>query len=234
MATIIKKRAKISLLWNFFTPLEKNYAKCNLCRAKLSYKSTTTNLKKHILFKHPTVKLPILTGFSKKSTTPKLSVPSPKENCQTDEDIEIEETHLEVSDIKEEHTEHTLPDTVEPSCPAVTNLNRLHPSTIEPSCPAVTNLERPRPSVTQEDSPGEKPFDIFGKYVAAELHQLSERHAILVQQEIQNCITKARLACLDDKSSSPVEVMYIDVRPSISSNLIESTCKDSNDAVFNN
>ncbi|CAH1997883.1 unnamed protein product [Acanthoscelides obtectus] len=41
-----------------------------------------------------------------------------------------------------------------------------------------------------------KPYDEFGKYVAAELRQLSQREAILLQQEIQNSITRVKLMCL--------------------------------------
>jgi len=38
----------------------------------------------------------------------------------------------------------------------------------------------------------DKPYDQFGKYVAAELRQLPQ--AILLQQEIQNCITRSKLS----------------------------------------
>ncbi|CAH1997461.1 unnamed protein product [Acanthoscelides obtectus] len=41
-----------------------------------------------------------------------------------------------------------------------------------------------------------KPYDEFGKYVAAELRQLPQREAILLQQEIQNSITRVKLMCL--------------------------------------
>ena len=42
----------------------------------------------------------------------------------------------------------------------------------------------------------DKPYDQFGKYVAAELRQLPQQQAILLQQEIQNCITRSKLSCL--------------------------------------
>ncbi|CAH1953439.1 unnamed protein product [Acanthoscelides obtectus] len=41
-----------------------------------------------------------------------------------------------------------------------------------------------------------KPYDEFGKYVAGELRQLPQREAILLQQEIQNSITRVKLMCL--------------------------------------
>ena len=40
----------------------------------------------------------------------------------------------------------------------------------------------------------DKPYDQFGKYVAAELRQLPQRQAILLQQEIKNCVTRSKLS----------------------------------------
>lgn len=50
-------RRKISYLWNFFSVIDETMAKCNMCAAKLSYKTSTTNLKRHIQAKHSTVSL---------------------------------------------------------------------------------------------------------------------------------------------------------------------------------
>ncbi|KAG5884742.1 hypothetical protein JTB14_037771 [Gonioctena quinquepunctata] len=46
----------------------------------------------------------------------------------------------------------------------------------------------------------DEPYDLFGKYVASELRQLTKRAAILLQQDIQNCITRAKLDILDNAS----------------------------------
>lgn len=43
----------------------------------------------------------------------------------------------------------------------------------------------------------EKAYDQFGKYVAYELRQLPQRQAILLQSEIQSCITRIRLSSLE-------------------------------------
>ncbi|EFN64871.1 hypothetical protein EAG_06536, partial [Camponotus floridanus] len=51
-------RRKTSDIWSFFTILNTEFASCNLCKHKLSYRSTTNNLRKHILARHPTVALP--------------------------------------------------------------------------------------------------------------------------------------------------------------------------------
>ncbi|GFX31663.1 hypothetical protein TNCV_4081871 [Trichonephila clavipes] len=46
----------------------------------------------------------------------------------------------------------------------------------------------------------DKPYDMFGRYVASEMRQLPNRAAILLQQEIQNCITRCKLNTLDNES----------------------------------
>lgn len=50
-------RNKSSPVWDFFTVIDKTNAKCNMCKLQMSYKSSITNLKKHIERKHPTVKI---------------------------------------------------------------------------------------------------------------------------------------------------------------------------------
>lgn len=63
----------------------------------------------------------------------------------------------------------------------------------------------------------DKPYDQFGKYVAAELRQLPQRQAILLQQEIQNCITRSKLSCLPPTNYSDTEQTRIDVMSPCSS-----------------
>lgn len=50
---------KTSFVWNFFhiKDNEKQMAECDLCRTLLCFKSSVTNLKKHLQRKHPTIKL---------------------------------------------------------------------------------------------------------------------------------------------------------------------------------
>lgn len=52
------KRRKTSEVWNFFTPIDTTTAVCDMCKSKLSYKTSTSNLKKHIKNRHPTVTVP--------------------------------------------------------------------------------------------------------------------------------------------------------------------------------
>jgi hypothetical protein len=52
-------KRKRSEVWNYFTIADHNktLAKCDLCKQILSYKSSVSNLKKHIQKKHVTVSL---------------------------------------------------------------------------------------------------------------------------------------------------------------------------------
>lgn len=54
----MNSKRKTSELWKFFDPIDENYATCNMCKQKFSYKTSTSNLKKHLKTKHPTVTIP--------------------------------------------------------------------------------------------------------------------------------------------------------------------------------
>lgn len=51
----MSKRARSSQLWSVFTIIDRIYkiARCTLCGQDLNFKSTITNLKKHLMRKHP-------------------------------------------------------------------------------------------------------------------------------------------------------------------------------------
>ena len=59
---------KTSIIWNFFhiNDNKKQLAKCDLCHVVLCFKSSITNLKKHLQRKHPTINLNVT---SKKYTS---------------------------------------------------------------------------------------------------------------------------------------------------------------------
>lgn len=48
-------KRKRSLMWEFFQPSFEDKASCNLCKLNFSYKTSTTNLKKHLERRHPTL-----------------------------------------------------------------------------------------------------------------------------------------------------------------------------------
>ena len=54
---MLETKRKRSDLWNFFEPVDEksSFASCNICKAKLSFKTSTSNLKKHMINRHPTV-----------------------------------------------------------------------------------------------------------------------------------------------------------------------------------
>jgi hypothetical protein len=77
------KRQKHSKLWNFFTPVEgHSVAICNVCKRKLSYKSTSSNLKKHLTSNHPNVILPssMISPAQPSTSQPTTSHASPKDS----------------------------------------------------------------------------------------------------------------------------------------------------------
>lgn len=43
---------RYSNVWSHFTIVDDKFAKCDICKKKYSYKSTLTNLKKHLCNKH--------------------------------------------------------------------------------------------------------------------------------------------------------------------------------------
>lgn len=49
------KGTKSSALWRFFEVIDAECAKCSMCKQKFSYRTSTSNLKKHLKNKHPTV-----------------------------------------------------------------------------------------------------------------------------------------------------------------------------------
>lgn len=54
----MEKKNKTSPIWEFFTEINEGFAVCNICKTKLSFKSSISNLKRHVGSKHPTIKMP--------------------------------------------------------------------------------------------------------------------------------------------------------------------------------
>lgn len=44
-------------MWKYFTYVDAHFAKCDICKIKISHKTTMSNLKKHIERKHPLINL---------------------------------------------------------------------------------------------------------------------------------------------------------------------------------
>lgn len=71
-----------------------------------------------------------------------------------------------------------------------------------------------RDSPIEQNAAEEKPYDQFGKFVAAELCQLPQQQAILLQQEIQNCIIRSKLSYLEHMIYSNPQVDDVAFSPS--------------------
>lgn len=44
-------------MWKYFTYIDPHFAKCDICKIKISHKTTMSNLKKDIERKHPLINL---------------------------------------------------------------------------------------------------------------------------------------------------------------------------------
>lgn len=50
-----RDRRKKSGVWSLFTKVDRDFALCNLCDIKFSYRTSTSNLKKHLHNRHAVV-----------------------------------------------------------------------------------------------------------------------------------------------------------------------------------
>lgn len=48
----MSQQKRFSVVWQYLTALDSTYAMCDVCKKKLSYKNSLTNLKKHITGVH--------------------------------------------------------------------------------------------------------------------------------------------------------------------------------------
>lgn len=70
---------KKSELWQFFTPENNDVASCDFCKKKNSFKTSVSNLKKHLIRVHPTVQI---SGSSLNNpTTTSIILPSTSKNA---------------------------------------------------------------------------------------------------------------------------------------------------------
>lgn len=70
------KRKKTSEIWSFFEPINKDTAVCNLSKSKFSLRGSTSNLRKHIQRKHPTVNLSYVSNDTVTVVNETLNQPS--------------------------------------------------------------------------------------------------------------------------------------------------------------
>nr|CAI5846653.1 unnamed protein product [Callosobruchus analis] len=63
----MNSKRKVSIVWNFFTAKDDAHTQCNFCGQLLSYKTTRTNLRQHVVKKHPSVRIPNAKEASQRS-----------------------------------------------------------------------------------------------------------------------------------------------------------------------
>lgn len=66
-----QKKQKTSFIWNFFSEKRgsDSLALCDICKQVLSYKSSSNNLRKHMIRKHPLVNINPVENEEKKTVT---------------------------------------------------------------------------------------------------------------------------------------------------------------------
>ncbi|XP_046399472.1 uncharacterized protein LOC124165965 isoform X3 [Ischnura elegans] len=52
-----KMRRKRSVIWNYFTPIDESRATCHICKLKVAYKTSVTNLRSHLRNRHREIDL---------------------------------------------------------------------------------------------------------------------------------------------------------------------------------
>lgn len=87
-----KPSVKNAEIWNFFNikPQGDKIAICKMCKVPLSYKSTTNNLRKHLLRKHPTVQL-----------TTSRSASTSSSGLNAEEGVQHQESEVEIEAISD-------------------------------------------------------------------------------------------------------------------------------------
>lgn len=80
-----------SPIWDFFTIINSTtqIAKCDMCKANISFKSSVSNLKRHIIKKHPTVKIGEVETRSSSSSISATNDPGSRSNQNQHLDLEV-------------------------------------------------------------------------------------------------------------------------------------------------
>lgn len=84
------KRTKYSCVWNFFDVKDSCSAVCSICKCKLSYKSSVSNLKKHLQRKHPTIQTGESKRFGGPSAQPTVSSVSGVSSSNSADEVSLD------------------------------------------------------------------------------------------------------------------------------------------------
>ncbi|CAH1993820.1 unnamed protein product [Acanthoscelides obtectus] len=95
-------------IWNFFSDEDNGKAKCNICKCVFSYRTSVSNLKSHIVRKHPSVKLGQLERFQKRRDVQQNSSQTIEGSSSTPSEVSSENTPTPRSSIMSRRC-HQLP-----------------------------------------------------------------------------------------------------------------------------
>lgn len=165
--TVKKSNRKTSDMWNFFTPLTNEYALCNLCNQRFSYKTSTSNLKKHIVSRHSGAHL---MGNSSKFSDENKSPPSSQQSK------DIQAASPQRASRKKETLKQIVAETLKR--PLFTEMNQ--------------GLER-NGSWSLDRRRETDEYDAYGITVAAKLRRMNESQRLYCEKIINEALFKAAL-----------------------------------------
>uniref|UniRef100_A0A0A1XSV1 Zinc finger BED domain-containing protein 1 n=1 Tax=Zeugodacus cucurbitae TaxID=28588 RepID=A0A0A1XSV1_ZEUCU len=171
-----------------FEVVDKTYAKCNICKSKLSYKTSLTNLKKHIQNRHLSVKLRAQKRHAMQTTTSVIQTP-------TDSEIEIDTargTSRQMVTVAEGMMQHSINSLRQTTIPSGFKKTKLSTKTRKEIDDALSMLfiKDLQPFSIVEDVG----FREFVKALNPE-YQLPSRHAIsntIISVVYETCIAQMR------------------------------------------
>ncbi|KAL3269836.1 hypothetical protein HHI36_008894 [Cryptolaemus montrouzieri] len=209
-------RKKRSSLWNVFNDCGEGRASCKICEQKLSYKSSTTNLKKHLDRKHqniiitsesisPNIVLEIegkgdkntktedieTSDYSRVNNSSKSNSPVKSETLylvmESDSSPTTDKTSLREHRVqKSKPTRYNVPSS---KIVSEENSNFLETEKIVSAVEKLDNISK---RVASFDSSSEKQdsFDHFGKYISSVLRDLPRSKAFSLQADIVSMVMK--------------------------------------------
>uniref|UniRef100_A0A1B6E8Z6 BED-type domain-containing protein n=1 Tax=Clastoptera arizonana TaxID=38151 RepID=A0A1B6E8Z6_9HEMI len=192
-----KVRPNTSEVWNHFTKANSNLAKCHYCRNLLSYKTTISNLRKHLQTKHGTslVARPVPVEEEFENVEMEYEVDS---NRIDEEETEEEIIHLSPMSpnklILPKKSVTRTPMSIKTVMPTQKKL-KVHQSgergiMINEAMNILKHLSQTESGPEYED---EDEFTQFGKYLISQLRQLPLVNALQLLEKFQSLLTRERI-----------------------------------------
>ncbi|XP_022193575.2 uncharacterized protein LOC111051375 [Nilaparvata lugens] len=186
---------KTSLMWQYFTVIDENVAKCKYCEKDLRYRSSTSNLKKHLRKAHPSLFQDLMKG--------RILFDS-ETNGATE--VAIDETFEDLDDPFNENDEEYSPQKKMMKIDLRSDQKNARSSKLNLRKPAAAKNSRFSPVIefdqTTENDEDENEFELLGKYISSQLRRLTKVNAFLAQEEIQSVLTRYKVHELSTEEKS--------------------------------